>query len=609
MPPIVPRIVTSRAGILIAFALTLVRPASGIKQGPPGALLPSITEPVMEPASNTQSRFVDYIRPLVARWWLVVIAVFVATVGVYVYYARKPAVYSTNTLVYYNDPGDPVTGLPDPAEATDRVVEDQATLLYSRGTAAVVAKRIGYHGTIPSLLKEVSIGSKEGQDFIQIAVQAGTPVESARIDNGFAQELVGLLQGQVTSRTEDALKLSRTQLAQLPAGAGSAAQSANLSEQINRLELQLKDPPLVSRQVNAALPPASPSAPKPARNALFALILSLVAAIAVVYGLERFDRRLKDPDEMESVYGRPLLAVLPHTSDPAPMEDGESTLGSDFREPFRVLRTNLELASVDSPARTIVVSSAMPGEGKSTVVRNLALAFREAGKNVAVVELDLRHPALAAAFGVEPGPGMTEVLRGEAKLEDAAQQISVGLPAVDPFLRADPDPRPARNGANGRNGGVGHNGAAAHPKVTLLLSGARPANPPAVLASSRIVEVLNKLREQHDVVLIDSAPVLAVTDTVPLLRYADAALFVGRLDVTTRDTAKRLMEFLARIPNLHLLGVVANDLSRHDAGAYGYGYGYESYGDEPDGTPGRGRRWSRKPAHEKAAEKRAKQTV
>ena len=557
----------------------------------------------MEPNTTAQPRLTDYIRPLISRWWLILIAVVVATGGVYAYFAHKPNVYSTSTLVYYNDPGDPVTGNPDPAQATDRAVEDQATLLYAPASATAVASRIGYHGTPRALLQQVTISSKQGQDFVQISVNSGTPPQAAAIANGFAQRLVSLLTGGVTAREKGALRTLRTQLAQQPRSSVPTPQSSTLATQISRLQLLLANPPTVSSQVAPAPVPTSPSAPNPTRNALFALILSLVAAIAVAYGLERFDRRLKDPDELEQAYGRPLLAVLPHTGDPAPARDGEPVQSKDFREPFRVLRTNIELASVDAPPRTIVISSAVPGEGKSTVVRNLALAFREAGLRVAVVDLDLRHPALAPLFAVSAGPGITEVLRHDSTLGDAELGIRVGVPSGDAFVRASESIRRGRsaatvrngaNGANGRNGNGGRNGSGPHAEITLLLSGARPANPPAVLASARLVEVLDELREQHDVVLIDSAPVLAVTDTVPLLRYADAALFVGRLGVTTRDTAKRLMEFLGRVPDLNLLGIVANDLSRHEAGSYGYGYGYGPYGDE-EPEPSRSREAAAEP--------------
>jgi Mrp family chromosome partitioning ATPase len=366
---------------------------------------------------------------------------------------------------------------------------------------------------------------------------------------------------------------------------------SDLTNQLYTLEQQLGVPTTVAQQVNPATPPSSPTAPKPVRNALFALLIALVASIALAYGLERFNRRLKHPEELERAYGSPLLAVLPHADNPSPLRGGLAALGPDFREPFRVLRTNVELASVDAPPRTIVVSSAVPGEGKSTVVRNLALAFRETGKSVAVVDLDLRHPALAALFGLPLGRGITDVLRHEAELDDVAIRVGVSLPALDELVLVGPDAAElvAHKGTNGSNGGSVH---ADH--ITVLLGGARPANPPAVLASERLVEVLSALRDRHDVLLIDSAPVLAVTDTVPLLRYADAALFVGRLGVTTRDTAKHLVEFIPRVPDLNLLGIVANDLSRLEAGAYGYGYGYGyAYGGHDE--PKRGRRRRKEP--------------
>jgi polysaccharide biosynthesis transport protein len=525
----------------------------------------------MEPQTS-QPRITDYVRPLMSRWWLILLAVVVATGGVYAYYARKPNQYTTSTLVFVQNPGDPVTGLPTPA-STDRTVENEASLLYNRATAALVAREIGYHGSAQSLLSTVSITSKPGEDFVQVTAQAGDPQQAANIANGFAQELSTSLIGAYKTRIGKAIQETQAQLAQTPTGAAGIVERSALTDQLDRLQLALHIPTQIAQQVNPALAPASPSSPKPVRNALFALVLALVGAIAVAYGLERFDRRLKNPDEMEAAYGKPLLAVLPHTTDPAPKRDGEPILGPDFREPFRLLRTNVELASVDAPPRTIVVSSAMPGEGKSTVVRNLALALRESGRRVAVVDLDLRHPALARMFDVPVDRGFTDVLRHEAFLEEVTIPLGAGLPAFDELVVSASSisgPNPSTNGHNGSS--------SPSPHVGLILSGAPPANPPGVLASDRVVEVLNELADHYDVVLIDSAPILAVTDTVPLLRYADAAVFVGRLDITTRDTAKRLSEFLERVPDVNVLGIVANDLSRLEAGSYGAGYGYYGYG-------------------------------
>jgi receptor protein-tyrosine kinase len=247
-------------------------------------------------------------------------------------------------------------------------------------------------------------------------------------------------------------------------------------------------------------------------------------------------------------------------------------LGSDFREPFRSVRANIELAAVDTPPKTIVITSAVPGEGKSTVVRNLALAFCESGKRVAVVDLDLRNPSLRTLLGVPAGRGFTDVLRGVVTLDEVIVKVPTSLPTIEEFVSVG-----RANEGNGRGGGNGNgsNGQpSSDPYISFLRTGPRPANPPSVLGSDRALEVLGELRARFDVVLIDSAPVLAVTDTTPLLRFADATIFVGRFSVTSRDTVKRLHDFLDRVPDVKVLGVVANDLSRMDASSYGYGYGY-----------------------------------
>ncbi|MGO9959534.1 MAG: P-loop NTPase [Solirubrobacteraceae bacterium] len=538
---------------------------------------------------------------MLSRWWLILVAVIVATGGVYAYYSHKPDVYDASTLVYYQDPGDVVTGTPSQPQ-TDRTVEDAATLLDSRATAVKVAAELHYSGTPQSLLGQVTIGSRSASDFIQVSAQAGSAAQAAAITNAFAATLVSTLSNGVTLQILSAIRLSESQLAATPKTLSNAGQISTLQQQISRLQLSLKVPTLVSRQVDQAQPPTSPTSPKPVRDALFAFILSLIGAIALCYGLERFDRRLKNPEEMEAAYGRALLAVLPHSDQPISKREDEPALGFDFREPFRILRTNIELESLDSPPRTIVVSSAMPGEGKSTVVRNMALAFRETGKRVAVVDLDLRNPGIHRLFGVPKRAGVTEVLRHDITLEEASLPIQVGLDPVDQLFRQLPAARATRTGAddpasaggsgNGHGASNGHKWSAPHAEITLICGGARPANAPAVLASERLVEVLDELKSRFDLVLIDSAPLLVVSDTVPLLRYADAAVFVGRLDVTTRDTAKRLMEFIARVPDLNLLGVVANDLSRIDAAGYGYGYGYGygAYREQPETHRGRRRR-------------------
>lgn len=527
--------------------------------------------------------FADYVRPIVARKWMILLAVVVATGAVYAYYRHKPNVYTTSTLVYVIEQGDPLNGGNANIQQTDRQVADQATLLDSLSTAELVAARIHYPGSPAQLLQQVLMTSQPGEDFVQITAHARTALGAARITNAFAGEFVSLVNHGYTNRVATDLRTAQAQLS----GLGSTRSPAvgltrsDLIAEIDNLKQTETNPELPAAQVQPAPVPASPSSPKPLRNALFALALSLFAAIAAAFGLERFDRRLKNPEEMEQTYARTLLAVLPHSPDPNPIRSAAAGWSAEFREPFRVLRTNLELETLDRPPRTIVVSSGMPGEGKSTVVRNLALAFREAGKSVAVIDLDLRHPAQQRLFAVPNLQGVTEVLRHEVELNDALRKIEVELDPFDAFMVAGARPSMAKANANG-NGHGRLNGTVKRPEIALLTTGTLPANPAAVLASDRTVELLDELKGQFDMVIIDSAPVLAVSDSVSLLRYADISLFVGRLNVTTRDTAKRLMDILDRVPDMALAGIVANDLPKLEASSYGYGA--YSYGSTPAGA-------------------------
>lgn len=532
----------------------------------------------MDTASSSQPHIADYLRPLWTRKWLILLAVVVATGGVYAYYASKPKIYRSSTLVYVKDPGDPINGTPS-LQSTDRTVSNQASLLYSLETAREVARKIDYDGSAQELLENIAITSRTGQDFVNVSASAGTPALAATIANAYAKEFVDFINNSQADRVQRALELTRQQLRETGRGPSNAATRADLTSQLRRLELAADVPPTITRQVDPALPPRRASEPRPVRNAVFAFALSAVLAIAAAFGLERFDRRLKHPDQVEDAYRAPLLATLPHTDKPAPFRNGEAAMGPEFQEAFRVLRTNVELARLDVPPRTIVVTSAIPGEGKSTVARNLALAFRETGRRVAVVEADLRHPALAPLLGDRSGAGLTEVLRRSATLAELTVQVRAAMPGFDELVELELEHGGTYNGNGNGNG----NGADAKRSgtITLLRAGSPPANPATVLGSERLVEILDELRDQHDIVLIDSAPLLAVTDTVPLLRYADAALVVCRLGVTSRDTAKRLVERLGRVPDADLLGVVANDLSNFEASSYGYGGSYGYGYDEP----------------------------
>jgi Mrp family chromosome partitioning ATPase len=258
------------------------------------------------------------------------------------------------------------------------------------------------------------------------------------------------------------------------------------------------------------------------------------------------------------------LPKTSHVSDPS---QPQAVIAEPLREPVRSLRTNLQLASLDRPLHTLLVTSAVAAEGKSTVVRNIALAYQEAGLRVAVVEADLRRPVLADFFKIRARPGLTDVLAGESEIGEALQGVS-GSVALAQTVGEKVQSAVHTNGTSRQLKAAG--------SLTVLTSGPKPPNPPSVLAAARVRSLFDEIAQDYDIVLIDSAPLLAVSDAVPLLTQVDGVVLVGRLGSSRRETARRVMELLRRIPDANVLGIVANGMDKSElAAGYGYGYGYD----------------------------------
>jgi receptor protein-tyrosine kinase len=311
--------------------------------------------------------------------------------------------------------------------------------------------------------------------------------------------------------------------------------------------------------------------------------MSLVLAFALALGLERLDRRIRNIDDVAKVYDAPLLSVIPHFAAVGEEHGGKASVPSALREPFRTLRANLQLASLDKPLRRIVVGSAMSGEGKSTVVRNLALTYREWGLSVVVIEADLRRPTLSVLFGVQRDTGgLTAVLTGECDLDDALLEVDVdiaNLEYLDKVRVVGGGETPAAGATSG---------------LHLLPSGKSPPNPHAVLAADKTRLVIEQLSERFDVVLIDTPPLLAVSDALSLLPRVDGVVLVARVGATQRPAAQRAAAAARLDPACRILGVVANDLAFMPGSDYGYADGYayaRQYGfDSDNGAAGAKRR-------------------
>jgi Mrp family chromosome partitioning ATPase len=234
-------------------------------------------------------------------------------------------------------------------------------------------------------------------------------------------------------------------------------------------------------------------------------------------------------------------------------------------EEFRVLRANLEFTSIDSPLETILITSSVEQEGKSTTIANLAATMARAGRRVLLVDLDLRRPTLHRMLGTGPHRGVTEVVRGLVPLEDAIVRIDVRAPGS----------------TNGRGAGASMDSG----QFQVLLAGSIPPDPGEFVASHAVGRLLDECRQHADVVLIDAPPVLRTGDAVHLSSYADGVFVLARLPELRRPMLDELRRTLTTM-RCRVLGVVLTGKGAPAAG-YGYTYGY-SYGAEGIRVPSLG---------------------
>jgi capsular exopolysaccharide synthesis family protein len=277
------------------------------------------------------------------------------------------------------------------------------------------------------------------------------------------------------------------------------------------------------------------------------VIVGIIAGIMLGLGLaflvDRFDRRLRDLDEIREIFQRPVLAQVPKDRELGKREWGGGHLSPVVAETFHMLRANLRYSNSREQIESVVVTSALPEEGKTTVSWNLAVAAAGTGNRVLLIETDLRKPDLASHLDVPRAPGLSEFLAGVASFDAVVQQVQAA-PASAPSQR-------------------GHS-------VDVITAGRRPPNPTDLLESGQMEDLMWKARDTYDLVVIDTPPTTVVSDAVPLLTRASGVIVVTRLGKSTRKAAESLQQQLVHV-GAPTFGVVVNGTSK-SGDAYGYGY-------------------------------------
>ena len=336
----------------------------------------------------------------------------------------------------------------------------------------------------------------------------------------------------------------------------SEYQFARIAESVDGGSVQVLD--------EAPLPTFAVS-PNRRRAVAYSMMLGLIVGLGLALLLERMDDSVRSPDELRDHLDLPLLGLIPaikgergkpSTANAIAARSRLITHGdprSPVAEAYRSLRTNLAFARTQQTTQAIVVASPGPADGKSTTAANLAITFAQQGQRTLLIDADLRRAVLDKTFDVPRSPGLTEVIIGDATLDAATHETQV-------------------------------------PNLFLVASGTFPPNPSELLGSARMQAVLKEAKGRFDIVLLDSPPLLAVTDGAVLSTLVDGTVLVVRTGATKRDAVRRALGHVRAVHG-RLLGAVLNDVDIR-SGAYYGGYGhyyYSYYGSEPNGGNGSGR--------------------
>jgi polysaccharide biosynthesis transport protein len=398
-------------------------------------------------------------------------------------------------------------------------------------------------------------------------------VESITEDYNTARSHVQILQGALDKQKADANDLAEKLVQyhilqhdaesnkQLYDGLLQKLKEATLTAGLRSSNIRIVDPALV---------PSTPSRPQKARNILLALLVGLVGGIGLAFFREYLDNTVKSPDDIETLTGLPSLAVVPSlpglngssgrlsrfVKDPAPVAASGSRVEllsyvqpkSQISEAFRALRTSLLLSQAEQPPQVILVTSALPREGKTTAAVNLAVTLAQLGDRTLVMDADLRKPGIRRALNLTAGKeaGLSSYLAGVCSLDE----ITIPHPAIS--------------------------------NLTALTTGPVPPSPADLLSSHRMSDGILELRRRFKFIVIDSPPIMAATDAVILSALTDGVLLVVRSGTTPKEAFTRARDLLAAV-KCRLLGVVLNAVDssapdyyysyRYYPYAYGYGYG------------------------------------
>lgn len=498
----------------------------------------------------------DYGRIVWRRKWIVAAAVVTALLGAVGMSLMQDPIYSAEAqmlvqrrsgeAVFQQDSNLAVANLERAIQTEIRVLEGQQ-----------VRERVQSDLGLDELPPEVHASSVGSTDVVAVTVRSGDPrtaqvlsdayieayvstrreqaVDSLAAAGAELQSSVDALQGQIEAIDPDS-----------PQRDSLITQQATFKSRLDELQIESALTTGGASVVQSAELPSDPVEPQPVRTATLAAVVGLLLGLGAAFLVDYLDDSLRRTEEIEAMTGLPVLAVVPVEPPPDNRPIALSEPNEFAVEVYRGLRTSLQFLGLDKPLRVVQVTSSLPGEGKTTTATNLAVVLSQAGFQVALVDADLRRPRVHEVFGVPLRPGLTETLVASEAVEMAVNHLD---------------------------------------RLHVVAAGSMAPNPSEMLSSNRFSALVKELSSRYHYVIIDSAPVLPVADSLALSRAVDGVIVVGQANRTSRRT---LNEGLSRLEQVGapVIGLVLNRAADRSSQGYGYGYGYAYQGGpQPSVTP------------------------
>jgi tyrosine-protein kinase len=450
----------------------------------------------------------EYLGILRRRWLSVLIIALATVAAASVATLAMPKEFTATTRLFFAVASDNVSDLAQGSSFATEQMASYAQVATSPLVLEPVVRELGLPITGVELARSVEATVPVDTVIIEIAATHPDPRQAAKIADAVGAQLADAAAGLSPNREDgtEAVRATTLEVAQVP---------------------------------------ASPSSPNIPLNLGIGFLVGLLLGTGIAILRELLDTKVRTEEDVRALTDSPILGVVAFDQKvplhPVILRDEPLAAPS---EAVRRLRTNLQFIDVTNRPRSIVVSSSIPAEGKSTIAMNLAVSMADTGARVILVDADLRRPSMSEYFGIEDNAGLTTVLIGRADVEDVVQPL--GTTTLD-----------------------------------LLPAGQIPPNPSELLGSPAMAGLLDRLTKSYDTVLLDSPPLLPFTDAAVLTKLAGGALVVVGAD---RIHSPQLQETLGSLQTAgaHVLGIVINKIDRREVGTYSayYGGGYASTGSD-----------------------------